>query len=369
LCRVIVPTQTNSIQSTHPRLCISDGLDPDQPPIGIPSFVALCPDNFGRSLFFVRIEEDATSAVVRMLRQPPAPGAGAASKGANGGGGAAGAALTKAALGVAARGDSAGWLPPIAVGEQGFADRLAGGAGYGLVGCSLDASSESPDSPSLSSSLLWMARSCSNGGGVTGSVTDSVTGNSGPVTGPVTSSAASGSPVGSFSSRQLPQLSGPNGFASASASRGCIALGSGCPVAGLLLGPLLGRGSYGRVHRGIFKGQPVAVKVRCCCVCLIESEESAGATVAAASGYSPPLNPQPSTHPHPTPHPPDHQPGQPYRARPLGRAPGVRPHPRPRPPQPHAHRGLRLWRRRVGAGRGAQGARGRRGAAGVLDGI
>ena len=40
------------------------------------------------------------------------------------------------------------------------------------------------------------------------------------------------------------------------------ALVRGLPIPGLVMGPLLGRGSYGRVYRGLLKGRPVAVKVR-----------------------------------------------------------------------------------------------------------
>ena len=34
------------------------------------------------------------------------------------------------------------------------------------------------------------------------------------------------------------------------------------PFPGLVMGPLLGKGSYGRVYQGIFKGDVAAVKVR-----------------------------------------------------------------------------------------------------------
>ena len=36
----------------------------------------------------------------------------------------------------------------------------------------------------------------------------------------------------------------------------------GMPIPGLVMGPLVGKGGYGRIYRGIYQGQPVAVKVR-----------------------------------------------------------------------------------------------------------
>lgn len=35
-------------------------------------------------------------------------------------------------------------------------------------------------------------------------------------------------------------------------------------IDGVQLGPLLGKGSFGRVYQGIWQGQQVAVKVRLC---------------------------------------------------------------------------------------------------------
>ncbi|KAI8471183.1 MAG: kinase-like domain-containing protein, partial [Monoraphidium minutum] len=153
----------------HFRLATSsEGLDAGQPLVGVPSFVALCPDGFGRSLFFARLSGGGRPAAGT---PGPAPRRAA---GAGAGGGDAAAALSAAALGVLGRGDSAEYLPCITA---------PGGWGPPLLG---------------------------SGGG---------------------------------------------------AGRGGVALGWACPIEGLLLGPLLGRGSYGRVYRGVYHGQPVAVKI------------------------------------------------------------------------------------------------------------
>ena len=46
------------------------------------------------------------------------------------------------------------------------------------------------------------------------------------------------------------------------------------PFDGLELGPLLGKGGYGRVFRGIWYGQRVAVKVRQPPLCVLSSHPS-----------------------------------------------------------------------------------------------
>eukprot|EP00775_Hariotina_reticulata_P005278 gene5278-5513_t len=72
-------------------------------------------------------------------------------------------------------------------------------------------------------------------------------------------------PFGGDSAEQLSQLSAElmaaAGLSSRSSSSEGGSAAGGLPVPGLVMGPLLGRGSYGKVYRGLLKGQPVAVKI------------------------------------------------------------------------------------------------------------
>lgn len=60
----------------------------------------------------------------------------------------------------------------------------------------------------------------------------------------------------------VPTCGGPR---EAKPSRHVACLPSTGPFEGLLLGSLVGKGSFGRVYRGLWKGQLVGVKVGACC--------------------------------------------------------------------------------------------------------
>jgi hypothetical protein len=262
--RALSPAKTQALKPQTPpppraaRLCTAQALDDAQPPVGIPAFVRLCPDAFGRSLFFVRIEEDATSALTHLLR-PLGPGPGAA--------------LAAAAQGVAAAGDSASWLPEAGLGgrygrpggRRASGDALTSGStlhsGSALEGPAL---SGSPATPPLLTSDDGSLASAGHGA------------RPGTPPSPLTASA--------------PLTASPKG------ARGCAPAGGACPIEGLLLGPLLGRGSYGRVYRGIFRGQPVAVKVT-------PGRADLGSPTGRRRGEAAPRRAGPAPCPPPPPHP------------------------------------------------------------------
>ncbi len=180
------------------RLAISDGLDQDQPfYVGVPSWLPLDNDNFGRTYFFVRVEdayEKTALPEVTATGLPPVT---------------EGVAVEDISLAVSSRHslDTAH--------ESGHSSSSGSRRGSGDVAFS--------SSGTRSSSSISKSRSRSG-----------------------TASASSSCSVVS-GTVWLPR--GPNGP-------------MGCPIEGLVLGPLVGKGAYGRVYRGVYQGAPVAVKVR-----------------------------------------------------------------------------------------------------------
>jgi hypothetical protein len=133
-------------------------------------------------------------------------------------------------------------------------------------GTAADANSSSGDAP------LWLPR------GIARLSTDS----SSSCDPSIISSAASSTPTASSVSsstgqtqQQQQQLGSAGSVRSSTSSAAASSVTAsgvagrlvcrGLPVPGLVMGPLVGRGSYGRVYRGLLRGQPVAVKVSTTC--------------------------------------------------------------------------------------------------------
>lgn len=141
--------------------------------------------------------------------------------------------------------------------------QMNGGAATAAAGAGVNTSSSSNGATSRRISLD--ASSVTTAGGLhrvpesstaSSSVTSSVS-NAGGRRTSIGSSAGTHSSAASTSGGKssAPQLS-------AAASCAGTSIVRGLPLPGLVMGPLIGRGSFGRVYRGLLKGRPVAVKVR-----------------------------------------------------------------------------------------------------------
>jgi hypothetical protein len=272
------------------RPASADGLDEDHPfYVGVPGWLALSESNtWGKNYFFARLEReqqqqqqaqapfagDSVEQLMHLGGTGPgklgSTGSDAAAEAAaahnsssdaatNSSGSNTGLTLPLADAGVSASPTDYVWLPrgfaasssgsnaaPSAAGSGSNGTLLSGSRSLGSFGPSRPAAGSS----SIGSSSVRASLDCA-------------------------SSTLSGS-----SSEQLPKLApsvasvatsrsghgGPGSSGGCSGSSGGVssAVGSllrGLPIPGLVMGPLLGRGSYGRVYRGLLKGRPVAVKV------------------------------------------------------------------------------------------------------------
>jgi hypothetical protein len=265
------------------RLAISDGLDEAQPfYIGVPSWLALSEDNtWGRNFFFAQLELQRSDGALQQLN----PAAVAADCSAS--------QQQQQPLRVQRpfEGDSVEQL--MTVTAEMFTQLKLGGA---AAGCEAALSSSSNGSSSCVAPV-WLprgiARLSTDSSSSICSMDPSVVSTAALST-PTASSVTNSSSGQTHQQQQQQQQMGSAGSvrstsssAAASSVTASGVVGSwvcrGLPVPGLVMGPLVGRGSYGRVYRGLLRGQPVAVKVSswsaaelvyanccslaCCCCC------------------------------------------------------------------------------------------------------
>jgi hypothetical protein len=257
------------------RLAISDGLDDAQPFfIGVPAWLALSEDNtWGRNFFFARLEVQRADGTLQQL-DFPAAGAGSAGEGVRGGGSNVMQQQQQLRSQRAFEGDSVEQLMTVTA-EMFRQQKQAGAASCdGAVG------SSNSNASSCSIAPLWLPRDIarpstdSSSSSVAGSVPPSITSSTASST-PTASSVTSSTPsqaqpqqqLGSAGSVRSTSSSGAASSVTASGVAGSVVC-RGLPVPGLVMGPLVGRGSYGRVYRGLLRGQPVAVKVSWTVLCL-----------------------------------------------------------------------------------------------------
>lgn len=250
------------------KLATSDGLDESQPfYLGVPSWLALSENNtWGRNYFFARLEVEAADgssvscpAQKQQERLQPQR---------------------------CFQGDSVAEIMTLAA--RALVQQAAGSdSGAGSVASSppesrrssLDGFMGGPVTP------CWLPR------GVSPSLSTDATTPSTPRYSNSEASLPSTPPTGALSHApagpfEYPKLmsSTPDALKTAESGAGSISRASsvksaqtvtssgtlapvvqrGLPIPGLLMGPIVGRGSYGKVYRGLWRGRPVAVKVGGC---------------------------------------------------------------------------------------------------------
>jgi hypothetical protein len=246
------------------RLAISDGLDEAQPfYIGVPSWLALSEGNtWGRNFFFAQLELQKADGALQQLNPTAVAAACTASQQQQ---------QQQLRAQRPFEGDSVEQL--MTVTAEMFKQLKQGGAA-----ASGDVSSNGSSNGSSSSvAPVWLPR------GIAALSSDSSSSSSMCSVDPSVASAAASSVNDSTSSsagqthhhqqQQMGSAGSVRSTTSSSAAASSVTASGvagslvcrGLPVPGLVMGPLVGRGSYGRVYRGLLKGRPVAVKVSEAC--------------------------------------------------------------------------------------------------------